>query len=391
MNVLYLRTDFWFGLKAGGSVSHTAGMIHGLEAAGCRVRVLSSDPLAGVSPAPVDVIRPWRVLQLPKVRVLGPLAYGWQMRAAAGQLASAGFDIVYHRHADMSCAGMLAARRLGVPLVLEVNHLVVPWARESAGGTYGLTSLATRIERSVFRSARLLVAISEVVAEQLRDAGVPSGRIVVSPNGVDADVFRPDVDGAAVRRRLQMDGRPLVGFIGTFGHWHGVEQLAAAIPAVAAARPDVHFLLMGDGPLRAVTEASVRASGSSRHVTFTGLIPYDQAPAHLAACDILVSPHVPARTGRFIGSPTKLFEYMAAGRGIVASDLEQIGQVLEHERTALLVPPADVGALGAAIVRLIDSPEQARRFGSEARRVVQERYTWTHGARRVLAALERAH
>jgi glycosyltransferase involved in cell wall biosynthesis len=255
---------------------------------------------------------------------------------------------------------------------------------------YGLAPLAAAVERFVFREARLLVAISDVVRDQLLEAGVPASRVVVSPNGVDATVFRPDVDGAAVRHRLGVDGRVVIGFIGTFGHWHGVEHLAAAIPAVAAARPDVHFLLIGDGPLRAGVEAGLRSSALNGRVTFTGLVPYHEAPAHLAACDILVSPHGPSRTQRFIGSPTKLFEYMAMGRGIVASDLDQIGQVLEHGRTALLVPPADPAALARAIVSLIESPERARRLGEEARKVVLERYTWEHNVRRMLGALEAA-
>ena len=388
MNVLYLRTDFWFGLKAGGSVAHTAGVILGLKAAGCRVSVISTDALAGVGDTPVEVVPPWPLLRRPKVRVLGPFAYGWQVKAAAARLADERFDLVYHRHADMSCAGPLAAGRLRVPLVMEVNHLVVPWARESGGGAYALAPLSARIESFVFRRARLLVAISDVVRDQLLAAGVPASRVIVSPNGVDAEVFRPDVDGGEVRRRFHLEGRPVVGFIGTFGHWHGVETLAQAIPSVLSEHPAARFLLIGDGPLRSTVEARLRESGAAGAATFTGLIPYDQAPEHLAACDVLVSPHAPARTGRFIGSPTKLFEYMAMGRGIVASDLEQIGQVLEHDRTALLVPPADAPALARAISALLASPERSHRLGQEARRVVQERYTWAHGARRVLSALQ---
>jgi glycosyltransferase involved in cell wall biosynthesis len=274
-----------------------------------------------------------------------------------------------------------------VPLVLEVNHLVVSWARESRGAAHLLGPLSTRVERFVFDRARLLVAISDVVRDQLLAAGVPGERVIVSPNGVDPEVFRPDVDGSPVRRRLGLEGHPVVGFIGTFGHWHGVERLAEAIPEVLAARSDVRFLLVGDGPLRGEVQARVQAAGVADHVVFTGLLPYAEAPAHLAACDVLVSPHVPARTGRFIGSPTKLFEYMATGRGIVASGLEQLAQVLEHERTALLVPPGDAGALARGILELVRAPERARRLGEQARRVVLDRYTWAHGARRVLSAL----
>ncbi len=109
---------------------------------------------------------------------------------------------------------------------------------------------------------------------------------------------------------------------------------------------------------------------------------------HLAAMDVLVSPHVPNSDGsRFFGSPTKLFEYMATGRGIVASRLEQIGEVLEHERTALLVPPADETALAAAILRLVDDRDLSARLGASARRRVLERHTWEAHGRRLLDRL----
>jgi glycosyltransferase involved in cell wall biosynthesis len=108
-------------------------------------------------------------------------------------------------------------------------------------------------------------------------------------------------------------------------------------------------------------------------------------PALLDACDILVSPHIPLADGSdFFGSPTKLFEYMAMGKGIVASRLGQIGDVLVDEETALLVEPGDPNQLAEAIVRLANSKELSQRLGGNARRVAVEKFTWGHNARRVL-------
>jgi glycosyltransferase involved in cell wall biosynthesis len=116
-----------------------------------------------------------------------------------------------------------------------------------------------------------------------------------------------------------------------------------------------------------------------------GPVPHDQVPRLLDACDVLVSPHVPLDAGaEFFGSPTKLFEYMAMGKGIVASRLGQIGEVLEDEHTALLVQPGDVQELTEAILRLTTSPELRERLGAAARRAAVERHTWHHNAQRVL-------
>jgi glycosyltransferase involved in cell wall biosynthesis len=112
-------------------------------------------------------------------------------------------------------------------------------------------------------------------------------------------------------------------------------------------------------------------------------------PAYLAACDILVSPHGrQADGGEFFGSPTKLYEYMAMGRPIVASAVGQIAEVLEDGRSALLVPPDDPDALCCAINRLIDCPDLRKRLADEVRLDAEQRHTWLQNARRVLACLE---
>jgi glycosyltransferase involved in cell wall biosynthesis len=112
---------------------------------------------------------------------------------------------------------------------------------------------------------------------------------------------------------------------------------------------------------------------------------HDRVPALLDACEILVAPHVPLADGsEFFGSPTKVFEYMAMGKAIVASRLGQIGDVLVDEETALLVQPGNVGELMSAIMRLVESEDLRRSLGSKAREVAEREHTWTHNARRVL-------
>ena len=121
----------------------------------------------------------------------------------------------------------------------------------------------------------------------------------------------------------------------------------------------------------------------------TGLVPQACGPMHLAACDVLASPHVPNSDGTpFFGSPTKLFEYMAMGKGIVASHLDQIGEVLAHEQTAWMVEPGDVQSLWRGLKRLIDDAPLRSRLGAEARREVLAKYTWREHTRRIIEALK---
>jgi glycosyltransferase involved in cell wall biosynthesis len=195
------------------------------------------------------------------------------------------------------------------------------------------------------------------------------------------------VGGANVRQQLGIEpDETLVGFIGTFGPWHGVLVLAHAI-ALIPSDARIRFLLVGAGSLRDEAAAIIREGGAGERVIFTGVVEHERVPSMLDACDILVSPHIPLEDGsEFFGSPTKLFEYMAMGKAIVASRLGQIGDVLADEETALLVEPGDARALSDAILRLARSMELRVRLGSAARREAMAHHTWAHNAARVMDA-----
>ncbi len=182
------------------------------------------------------------------------------------------------------------------------------------------------------------------------------------------------------------DDEVVAGFVGTFGPWHGVEKFAEAIKSIPTEMA-VRFLLVGSGSLHTEVEKQLEAEVRSGRVIFTGSVIHERVPALLDASDILVAPHVPLADGsEFFGSPTKVFEYMAMGKAIVASRLGQIGEVLTDQETALLVEPGNVRELTAAIVKLIDSDELRARIGSKAREVAEREFTWKHNAQRVLDA-----
>src|SRR4029077_16567837 len=217
-------------------------------------------------------------------------------------------------------------------------------------------------------------------------------RVLVNPNAVDPARYTPDLDGGVIRRRLGLEDRTVLGFISTFQPWHGAVVLARAFAALlerhAEYRHFVRLLMIGAGPELAEAKRVIDAARFAETVIFTGLVAQEEGPSYLAACDILVSPHVPNADGTpFFGSPTKLFEYMAMGRGIVASDLDQIGEVLDHGRTAWLVPPGEVDALADGLRRLIDDPELRGALGSAARREAVTRHTCREHTRRTIERL----
>ena len=385
--VLYLNPSLWFGLTAGGSVAHVAGVVNRF-AADNRVTLATAVDPVGVSPE-VEVVR----LRTPSLAVPPESNFYRFGRSIAQQLRAVPQpSFLYQRHAIGSYSGVVVSRARRVPLVLEYNGSEV-WAARNWGRPLAQERLALDAEEASLRHAQLVVTVSQALADELTARGIEPSRIVVHPNGVDPALFDParftDDERAALRRRYGVpDDAVLVTFVGTFGAWHGVPVLAEAIRRLAedgGTSPQLRFLLVGDGPtLDEVRETLRPAAGSA---TLTGLLPSDEIPLMLSASDMLVAPHVPNPDGTpFFGSPTKLFEYMAAGKAIVASDLDQIGDVLRDD-LAVLVRPGDPADLARAIRELAESPERRRDLGSRARERVLERYTWRHHVDAIVAAL----
>jgi glycosyltransferase involved in cell wall biosynthesis len=241
------------------------------------------------------------------------------------------------------------------------------------------------------RSADRIIVVSEVLRDGLIERGIPPDRIRVNPNGVDANYFCPGRGREAGRSELRVEPDDvLVGFVGSFSLWHGIEILQQAIVRLLKSRPPcrLRFVLMGHGLLHEDMRSALAAYEESGEAIFTGLLPREKVAQYLDASDILVSPHVPNPDGsRFFGSPTKIFEYMAMGKGIVASRLDQLAEVLEHNRTALLVTPGNAEELAEAILCLALDAKKRQALGLAARRAAVKRHCWSHNVARALSGM----
>jgi len=395
---VYLRSDMSFGVRAGGSVGHIAGVLNELA--------LEVGPPLLLTTAMVPTVRPqvevrvvgvpeafWNFRELPSL-ALNAVFHDEAIRAIDGRRVS----LIYQRYSLNNYVGLRLARQLGVPLVIEYNGSEV-WMSRHWGRPLKYEQLSSRIELLNVNGADLVVVVSRAMRDELVGRQVASDRILINPNGVDPDRYSPTIDGAAVRASYGFEGKVVIGFISTFQPWHGAEVLARAFVTLIRDRPasrdSVRLLMIGTGPGLAASTRIISDAGLDTCAEFTGLVAQEDGAQYLAACDILASPHVPNPDGSpFFGSPTKLFEYMAMGKAIVASNLDQIGEVLRHGETAWMVAPGDADALSRGLARLVDDRTLRMSLGEAARRDVLAHHTWRAHVRKILDALDtrlRAH
>lgn len=279
-------------------------------------------------------------------------------------------DMIYERYNLFYLAGTWLARRQKLPFILEVNSPLAA-ERRLFGGNH-LRRLSQMVEKRVWQSADQVFAVSAVLRDTIAYAGVPASRISVVPNAIDPARFVPAVPFVSRSSLL------VLGFIGFVRSWHGLDMVIAAMAADADRK--LTLTIVGEGPARPALEQQAHQLGIASRVCFTGLTNREDVPRILAGFDIALQPKaVP------YASPLKLFEYMAAGRAIVAPDQPNIREILQHERTALLFDPSKPHSLWQAVRRLADDAALRRSLGEAAREQIFHRdYTWHGNARRIV-------
>lgn len=282
-------------------------------------------------------------------------------------------ELLVETQVHFAGSGVWATRHTGVPLVLDDCSPI----SEAEGLGAGLPILARHVFRRQMEAALWLSVSSEALREWLVGEGAPAQKLRVVPNGIDPAAHE-HVDRDAVRRRLGLNGRCVLGFVGSFQPWHAVERLVEALPSVSGERP-VHVLLVGDGPGRTATLAAVQRLGLSSRVTVLGAVPPAGVPELIAACDVGVLP-----ASNDYGHPMKLLEYAAAGLPSVAPNLAPVREVVSDGVTGLLFPPADQGALSRALSRLATDEKLRHALGARARDLAASS-TWRERARALVA------
>jgi glycosyltransferase involved in cell wall biosynthesis len=388
-------------LKAGGSVAHTAGVINAF-AEKAEIEVVSNDILPDVK-VPIRLIKPIKLPLFPPG--INELLYNVKLTKILQKPKNLSF--IYQRYNGFSFCGAYLSNKWQVPFVLEFNSPDVwkikhwKWKsnllKELLKKVYNYTfqiPAVNAIENYNLKLASLITVVSKPLKEYLLSKKVSEEKIIVNPNGVDPEKFKPDIRAEHLIEKYRLKHKTVFGFIGTFGQWHGVENIAKAYGELLKNYPEyaekTRLFLVGDGVKMEEVRQIVNKYGIERNVVFTGLIPQEKAPEYLSVCDILINATVPNPDGsEFFGSPTKLFEYMAMGRAIISSNIGQMKEILKDGETALLVKAGDVKELMLAMKKLADDKALRKHLGKNARKEVVEKYTWDKHVERILEGVER--
>jgi glycosyltransferase involved in cell wall biosynthesis len=309
----------------------------------------------------------------------------YRMREA-GSKNLQGFDLIHERFNLLSLGGVWASKKLDIPLILEVNADLLEQRKFKGRPERGLRRLfAEWATRVCFNAADKVVCISADLKDHLRRKwDIEDSKLTTLPCAADVDAFKPNYNSEPVRESLGLTTEPVVMWVGGFYPWHDLDLLLESFAQVLQRHPGAKLVLVGDGPNRQLIAKKGQQNGLQQSVIMTGAVAHADVPKTLSIADIAVVPAAPVQASRGgTGTPLKLFEYMAAGKAIVATALNQAAEVIQDGHNGLLVEAGDIDRFAEAILSLLNDPVERARLGQNARQHAVEQYSWEQYTRRL--------
>jgi glycosyltransferase involved in cell wall biosynthesis len=297
-----------------------------------------------------------------------------------------GFDLIHERFNLLSLGGAIASKKLRIPFVLEVNADLLEQRKFKGTPERGLRGLfAVWATRFCFKSAAKIVCISTDLKDHLhRHWNIEDHKLVVLPCAADVEAFRPNHKAEPVKRSLGLTTEPVILWVGGFYPWHDLDLLIESFTQVLQKQPSARLVLVGDGQTRHLVAQKVARNGLQHAVIMTGAIAHTKVPEMVSIAEVAVVPAAPIPASRGgTGTPLKLFEYMAAGKAIVATALNQATEVIQDGQNGLLVDAGDVNGFAKAMLELLDDSAKRGRLGQNARQHAVEQYSWEEYTRRL--------
>jgi PEP-CTERM/exosortase A-associated glycosyltransferase len=366
-----------------GYVYRTLAILREQVAAGWQVLSLTT-PKQPTASDPREIVDGWEFFRTPgrfRSRWMPQLASEYAMlRATIGRLEEIAREwrpSVLHAHSPVAnaWAALAVGQRLGLPVVYEIRAL---W--EDAASSHGTMTpgslryaMARHLETRAARRADALVTICRGLYDDLSRRGVCQKHMFIVPNA--ADVASSDPDPSTAGGANSRVPGPVVGFIGSFYSYEGLDLLLEAARELALRRPQVRFLLVGGGPEERRLRELCRAGGLDGCVSFPGWVPHDRIDDWYQQIDILVYPRKRNRLTELV-TPLKPLEAMAKGKIILASDVGGHRELMEEGENGFLFRAGDATDLVQRLIVLLDAAATWPEAGARARRFVEAKRSW---------------
>lgn len=305
-----------------------------------------------------------------------------QFRELRGVVRSFAPEVIVYRQHLFDFAPLWVARTCNVPLVVEVNSFRALEGK-FRGAKGKVTALVRWAEMQPVQYADYLFSVSRPIKDYI-DRICEVRKATVIPNGVDVSKFDPArFDRDAMRRELGLCGKTVLGYVGSYKVWHGLDTTLDVIDTLTRKDARYHLVLIGQGKCSEEVRCEVSRRGLTQAVTQIATVEHEDIPRHIAAFDYALMTY--PQTEDFYFSPLKMFEYLAMGIPVVATRVGQIGEILTHDETGILVDPPRAENFVEAIEHAEKNLDQVRAVGANARRLAVEQYSWQANAEKVIA------
>lgn len=287
-------------------------------------------------------------------------------------------DLFFERYAFSNFAGVWLSKKNKVPVILEVNYTsYTPIVRKRS---YIFMPVVRLIERYLFKQANGIVVVSTYLKNHLINIGIDEKKIIVLPNAADPAIFDCEESNQDIRMALGLVGKKVIGFVGYFYPWHGIDLLIRSLPNVLKKSHEAICVLIGDGPIKQEMMELAKKEGVSSNVIFTGSVSHDILPKYISIFDIAVMPN-----SNEYGSPMKIFEYMAMAKPVVAPLLGPLTDAIDNGYEGYLFPPKDVNALSDCLLKLLTNNKLRIEMGRNGRKKIENIHNWKQNAISILS------
>lgn len=297
-------------------------------------------------------------------------------------------DIFFPRltYGNVSCLWL--SRWLNLPTVVEADCPVTyEWLQFYARDAFRFGDLSMRLELATLHQADAVITQSNQLRDFYIEHGVASEKMFMIPNAADIDKFQPRDRDAELAAKYRLQDKTVIGWIGAGVSWTGIEALVDVCNELLRTNPWVCFLMLGSQKnMQFFRENLGNYNGDRERVILPGFVPHDEIARYLSCMDVVLAPY--PKLEFFYASSMKLFEYMAAGKAVLATRIGQIAEVVDEGRNGFLFDPERPGELREKLMRLVESPELRKDLGANARADAEREYNWDRVAEKMTDVFE---